>query len=99
MCSWPFGSGGNRVTTGLRWLPEARSSATISRMKSRGGASRRLSGRLSALGVGMKVLILVQNDGDVPRAADPMTLFRKWYREAAAAGTVLPEAMALATAT
>jgi pyridoxamine 5'-phosphate oxidase len=30
---------------------------------------------------------------------DPMRLFRKWYREAAAAGTLLPEAMALATAT
>ena len=32
-------------------------------------------------------------------AADPMALFRKWYRDAVAAGTRLPEAMALATAT
>jgi pyridoxamine 5'-phosphate oxidase len=32
-------------------------------------------------------------------AADPFALFRTWYREAAAAGTLLPEAMALATAT
>ena len=30
---------------------------------------------------------------------DPFALFRKWYREAAAAGTLLPEAAALATAT
>jgi pyridoxamine 5'-phosphate oxidase len=30
---------------------------------------------------------------------DPLVLFRKWYREAEAAGTLLPEAMALATAT
>ena len=30
---------------------------------------------------------------------DPLTLFRKWYRDATAAGTRLPEAMALATAT
>jgi len=33
------------------------------------------------------------------RAKDPFSLFRKWYREAEAAGTLLPEAMALATAT
>ena len=33
------------------------------------------------------------------RAVDPFSLFRKWYREAEAAGTLLPEAMALATAT
>jgi pyridoxamine 5'-phosphate oxidase len=33
------------------------------------------------------------------RAKDPFALFRKWYREAAAAGTLLPEAMALATST
>jgi pyridoxamine 5'-phosphate oxidase len=33
------------------------------------------------------------------RAQDPFALFRKWYREAAAAGTLLPEAMALATST
>jgi pyridoxamine 5'-phosphate oxidase len=33
------------------------------------------------------------------RAGDPFSLFRKWYREAAAAGTLLPEAMALATST
>ena len=33
------------------------------------------------------------------RAKDPFALFRKWYREAEAAGTLLPEAMALATAT
>ena len=33
------------------------------------------------------------------RAKDPLSLFRKWYREAEAAGTLLPEAMALATAT
>jgi len=30
---------------------------------------------------------------------DPFTLFRRWFKEAAAAGTLLPEAMALATAT
>ena len=30
------------------------------------------------------------------RAKDPLALFRKWYREAQAAGTLLPEAMALA---
>jgi pyridoxamine 5'-phosphate oxidase len=30
---------------------------------------------------------------------DPFALFRKWFREAEAAGTLLPEAMALATAT
>src|SRR4051812_2276910 len=30
---------------------------------------------------------------------DPLALFRKWYREATKAGTLLPEAMALATAT
>ena len=30
---------------------------------------------------------------------DPFSLFRKWHREAAAAGTMLPEAMVLATAT
>ena len=30
---------------------------------------------------------------------DPLRLFRKWFQEAAAAGTLLPEAMALATAT
>jgi pyridoxamine 5'-phosphate oxidase len=30
--------------------------------------------------------------------ADPLTLFRRWYREAEAAGTPQPEAMALATA-
>jgi pyridoxamine 5'-phosphate oxidase len=35
----------------------------------------------------------------MPRAIDPIRLFRQWYREAAAAGTLLPEAMALATAT
>jgi pyridoxamine 5'-phosphate oxidase len=34
-----------------------------------------------------------------PSTADPIALFRKWYREAVAAGTLLPEAMALATAT
>ena len=33
------------------------------------------------------------------RAPDPFVLFRKWYREAQAAGTLLPDAMALATAT
>ena len=32
------------------------------------------------------------------RAKDPFSLFRKWYRDAGAAGTLLPEAMALATA-
>jgi len=31
--------------------------------------------------------------------SDPLRLFRKWYREAEKAGTKLPEAMALATAT
>jgi pyridoxamine 5'-phosphate oxidase len=35
----------------------------------------------------------------MPRVVDPITLFRQWYREATAAGTLLPEAMALATAT
>lgn len=30
---------------------------------------------------------------------DPISLFKKWYREAENAGTLLPEAMALATAT
>jgi pyridoxamine 5'-phosphate oxidase len=30
--------------------------------------------------------------------ADPLTLFRRWYREAEAAGTSQPDAMALATA-
>ena len=30
---------------------------------------------------------------------DPFVLFRRWYRDAEAAGTVLPESMALATAT
>ena len=30
--------------------------------------------------------------------ADPLVLFRRWYRDAAAAGTPLPEAAALATA-
>ena len=30
--------------------------------------------------------------------ADPLTLFRRWYREAEAAGAAQPEAMALATA-
>lgn len=30
--------------------------------------------------------------------ADPLTLFRRWYREAEAAGTQQPDAMALATA-
>jgi len=30
--------------------------------------------------------------------ADPLTLFRRWYREAGAAGTPQPDAMALATA-
>jgi pyridoxamine 5'-phosphate oxidase len=49
--------------------------------------------------MGMKLIILVQNDGTMPRAVDPLTLFRKWYREAAASGMLLPEAMALATAT
>ena len=34
----------------------------------------------------------------MPQAADPIALFKKWYRDAAAAGTLLPEAMALATA-
>ena len=34
----------------------------------------------------------------MPRAANPMSLFRKWFREAVAAGSPLPEAMALATA-
>ena len=32
------------------------------------------------------------------RSRDPFSLFRKWFREAEAAGTLLPEAMALATA-
>src|SRR6266487_1843519 len=32
------------------------------------------------------------------RAQDPYVLFRKWFKEAAKAGTKLPEAMALATA-
>ena len=32
-------------------------------------------------------------------SADPIVLFKKWYRDAVAAGTRLPEAMALATAT
>ena len=35
----------------------------------------------------------------MPQAADPMALFDAWYREAAEAGGLLPEAMALATAT
>jgi pyridoxamine 5'-phosphate oxidase len=35
----------------------------------------------------------------MPRAIDPIKLFKKWYREAASAGTLLPDAMALATAT
>jgi pyridoxamine 5'-phosphate oxidase len=30
---------------------------------------------------------------------DPLVLFRRWYREAEAAGTLLPDSMALATAT
>jgi pyridoxamine 5'-phosphate oxidase len=30
---------------------------------------------------------------------DPFVLFRRWYRDAEAAGTLLPESMALATAT
>ena len=30
---------------------------------------------------------------------DPLAMFRRWYREAEAAGTLLPESMALATAT
>ena len=33
------------------------------------------------------------------RAGNPFPLFKTWYREAEAAGTLLPEAMALATAT
>jgi pyridoxamine 5'-phosphate oxidase len=33
------------------------------------------------------------------RAGNPFPLFKRWYREAEAAGTLLPEAMALATAT
>ena len=33
------------------------------------------------------------------RAADPFALFRQWFAEAERAGTKLPEAMALATAT
>ena len=33
------------------------------------------------------------------RARDPLSLFRKWYRDAEAAGTLLPEAMALSTST
>lgn len=33
------------------------------------------------------------------RAQDPLRLFRTWFRDASAAGTLLPEAMALATAT
>jgi pyridoxamine 5'-phosphate oxidase len=32
-------------------------------------------------------------------APDPISFFKKWYREAEKAGTLLPEAMALATAT
>src|SRR4029077_11034402 len=32
------------------------------------------------------------------RAPDPYTLFRKWFADAVKAGTRLPEAMALATA-
>jgi pyridoxamine 5'-phosphate oxidase len=35
----------------------------------------------------------------MPPAADPIPLFRKWHREAVAAGTPLAEAIALATAT
>ncbi len=34
----------------------------------------------------------------MPKAADPLALFAQWSRDAAAAGIVLPEAMALATA-
>ena len=34
----------------------------------------------------------------MPKAADPLALFRRWYRDAAKAGILLPEAMALATA-
>ena len=40
-----------------------------------------------------------QNGNPMRAPGDPFALFRKWYREAAAAGTLLPEAMALATAT
>ena len=35
------------------------------------------------------------NERDVPR--DPLTLFRRWYAEAEAAGVAQPDAMALAT--
>ena len=35
----------------------------------------------------------------MPAAADPIALFRKWFKDAQAAGTPLPDAMALATAT
>ena len=35
----------------------------------------------------------------VQPSPDPISLFKTWFREASAAGTLLPEAMALATAT
>ena len=35
----------------------------------------------------------------MPQPADPIALFKSWYREAAAAGILLPEATALGTAT
>src|SRR5438046_3134868 len=35
----------------------------------------------------------------IARMRDPVSLFRSWYRDAAKAGTILPEAMALATST
>ncbi|MCM3880228.1 MAG: pyridoxamine 5'-phosphate oxidase [Vicinamibacterales bacterium] len=34
----------------------------------------------------------------MPETADPIALFKRWYKEAAASGALLPEAMALATA-
>jgi pyridoxamine 5'-phosphate oxidase len=38
-------------------------------------------------------------NGALKPCPDPFVLFRRWYREAEAAGTLLPESMALATAT
>jgi pyridoxamine 5'-phosphate oxidase len=89
MCSRPFGSGGKRVITRPLFLPDVRSCDTISRMKSRGAAS--------ALGVVMSPQLSPKMNR--MRTQDPYALFRKWFTEAVKAGTKLPEAMALATAT
>jgi pyridoxamine 5'-phosphate oxidase len=69
-------------------LPDVTSCDTISRMKSRGAAS--------ALGVVMSPSLSPKMNTVQPE--DPYALFRKWQADAVRAGTILPEAMALATA-